>query len=227
MKYAIFCLTAGLLAAVAGADAVFSDVVLRSRWPWSDKVDVSYTVKGVDDLIGVTPTFTAGEEALEIPPSALSGDCAVFADGCYRITWDPSVSHPSRSRFNALSVRLAVAADVPLYLIVDLAKPRGADGQFRYVWESELRAGTWGAWEENPYDYMSSVIWTGVTNNPAYKTNSLVLRYVPPTTSVAWTNHTGGADTFSMGAADTVPMERAQIRRGNTVRKRTLKRCTR
>lgn len=206
MKYAIFCLTAGLLAAVAGADVVFSDVVLRSRWPWSDKIDVSYTVKGVDDLIGVMPTFTAGEETLVVPMSALSGDCAVFADGCYRMTWDPSVSHPNRSRFNALSVRLASAADVPLYLIVDLAKPRGADGQVQYVWESDLRAGTWGAWEENPYTYMSSVIWTGVTNNPAYKTNSLVLRYVPPTTSVVWTNHnTGGADTFLMGAADTVP----------------------
>ena len=42
----------------------------------------------------------------------------------------------------------------------------------------------------------SSVIWTGVTENMHYKTNSLVMRYVPPTTSASWKAHAGGADTF-------------------------------
>lgn len=205
MKCLAFCLTAGLLAAVAGAEVEFSDVVLRSRWPWSDKIDVSYKVKGVDGLVAVTPAFTAGREALDVPASALSGDCTVSEDGCYRMTWDPSLSHPGRRRFDALSVRLSPSAEIPLYMIVDLAKPRGADGQVRHVWERDIRAGTWGEWEENPYDYVSSVVWTGVTNNPAYRRNLLVLRYVPPTTSAAWTSRPGGADAFSMGAADGVP----------------------
>ena len=186
------------------AEVAFTDVLLRQRWPWSAKIDVYYTVKGVDELMGVRPVFTAGGETLAAPEASLSGDRAVSRDGCYRLTWNPEAANLGREKLDRLAVTLTASA-APLYMVVDLAKARDADGQVVYVWEDDLRSGKWGAWEENPYSYIYSVIWTGVTEDMLYKTNSLVLRYIPPTTSAAWKAHTGGADTFLMGAPEGTP----------------------
>ena len=200
-KIAVMCVLAAL---GAFAEVTFTNVLVRQRWPWSPKIDVYYTVKGVDGWTGVRPVFAAGGETLAAPEESLSGDRTISSDGCFRLTWNPAAANLGRERLNGLTVSLGSSAG-PLYMIVDLAKERGADGQITYVWEDDLRAGKWGTWEENPYSYISSVIWTGVTENMCYKTNSLVLRYVPPTTSASWKAHTGGADTFLMGAPEGTP----------------------
>ena len=64
---------------------------------------------------------------------------------------------------------------MPLYAIYDLTET-GTPKDPTYVFEDDLRAGKWGTWQENPYDYISAVIWTGVAEDTNYKTSKLVLR---------------------------------------------------
>lgn len=45
--------------------------------------------------------------------------------------------------------------------------------------ETDLASGAWGAVQTNPVAGVSSIVWTGVTNDAAYKTTKLVLRRVP------------------------------------------------
>jgi len=204
MKSILSAMVCALCAGGALAEVSFSNVTVHQRWPWSAKVDVSFVAKGVDEPVGVRPVFRAGETVIPVRETALSGDRMISSDGCYRLTWNPELSALAGDEVKGLTVSLS-ASEPPLYLIVDLSKSRGDDGLLQYVWEDDLRADTWGTWEENPYAYISSVIWTGVAADDLYRTNSLVLRWVPATTSSAWTNHTGGADTYLMGAASDVP----------------------
>ena len=198
MKNAM-CLTVALMALVSLGEVEFSDVLIRQRWPWSTKIDVSYLAKGVSDYVGVKPVFKVGGVELSYLKTSLSGDCAISRDGFYHITWDPEAAGLEVTTLKQLSVTLQ-AVEVPLYLIVDLTKKKGNDGQLTWVWEDDLRAGRWGEWVENPYDYIRSVSWTGVATNDTYRTNSLVLRYVAPTTAESWTSQHAGVDTFVMGA---------------------------
>jgi len=204
MKRIMFAIVCAACAGGTMADVSFSNVTVRQRWPWSAKVDVSFVAKGVDEPVGVKPVFRSGDAVLDIADEALSGDRMIASDGCYCLTWNPEASALAGDEVKGLTVSLSVT-EAPLYLIVDLSKSRGDDGLLQYVWEDDLRAGKWGAWEENPYAYIDSIIWTGVAANDLYRTNSLVLRWVPATTSSVWKSHTGGADTFMMGAASDVP----------------------
>ena len=45
--------------------------------------------------------------------------------------------------------------------------------------ETDLASGAWGAVQTNPVAGVSSIVWTGVTNDAAYKTTKLVMRRVP------------------------------------------------
>ncbi|MDD4103339.1 MAG: SUMF1/EgtB/PvdO family nonheme iron enzyme, partial [Kiritimatiellae bacterium] len=65
-----------------------------------------------------------------------------------------------------------------VYMIIDLTQSPGAAGQIEYVYEDDLHAGTYGAVETNFVAGIESLIWTGVTNNSAYKEQKMVLRRV-------------------------------------------------
>ena len=196
-----------LLVGIAGtalvfAEATISNVTLRQRWPWGREVDVYYTLTGASSPIAVRPTFTVGGEPLAVADSALGGDRVGLVSGLHHLVWTPSDTDFA-DRAKLLDVRVALTpAPMPLYAIYDLTDA-GTPKNPAYVFEDDLRAGKWGTWQENPYDYINSVIWTGVTEDMNYKTNKLVLRYVPPTTSASWIAH-AGTDTYLMGTpADT------------------------
>lgn len=203
MKKTVFTLSVLCLAAAVFGEATITDVSLRQRWPWGREVDVYFTVRGATEPIAVRPTFTVGGEPLTVADSALGGDRVCLESGLHHLVWTPSAADFG-DRTKLLDVKVSLApAPMPLYAIYDLTDA-GTPKNPTYVFEDDLRAGKWGTWEENKYDYINSVIWTGVNADAAYKTDKLVLRYVPPTTSAAWVAH-AGTETYLMGTSADTP----------------------
>lgn len=203
MKKTVFTLSVLCLAAAAFGEATITDVSLRQRWPWGREVDVYFTVRGATEPIAVRPTFTVGGEPLTVVDSALGGDRVGLLSGLHHLVWTPSATDFG-DRTKLLDVKVSLApAPMPLYAIYDLTDA-GTPKNPTYVFEDDLRAGKWGAWQENPYDYINSVIWTGVTEDMNYKTNKLVLRYIYPTTDSKWVAH-AGTDTYLMGTPTDTP----------------------
>jgi formylglycine-generating enzyme required for sulfatase activity len=156
-----------------------SDVVARQRWPWSRLVDIDYTLNCGDPNVETDVTLTAynGSQTLGIPIESLSGDLFNVKEGARRIVWDPTKTDYTNGILMNFSVALA-ATPVPFYMVVDLTKSAGEEGQVAYVYESDLAAGTYGPAVTNPVAGIQSLIWTGVTND-VYKTDKLVLRRIP------------------------------------------------
>ena len=97
-----------------GATTV-SDVVVNQRWPWSEKVDVDFTLTGDKADIDVAATWD-GQSA----PVTL-GTVFEAKPGHHRFTWDPSASPWKDMTLTGFSVALApVASEERTYLIVDL-----------------------------------------------------------------------------------------------------------
>ena len=202
MKKLVCALFMSASAAVSAA-VVVSDVVVRQQWPWSTSVNVDFIVSGTAGAISqVALKAYRGDTLLgSIPPSALSGDVVVRADGEKRVSFNPAdvpalAGQPAMNDFR-VDVSLDGADDF-LYIIYDLTKTAGAEGQVSFVTEEALTNGVWGAWQRGPCGMIAdSVIWTGVTNNPAYKTTHLVLRRIPagsftygtPTDADYWNNN--------------------------------------
>ncbi len=183
----------------AFAEASIANVLVRQQWPWSAEVYIDYDVVGVEGAAPQDVVVTAydGEMLLgELPRAALSGSrYSIAKDGRYRITFDPakagSVVNGSLSKFNvALSLVASTAESEILYKIVDLASGHVTD-----ISRADLLEGRYGAVETN-FDFVGStsldnvLIWTGVTNNIAYKTTKMVFRKIP-------------AGSFTMGSPTT------------------------
>ena len=176
----------GCLAACCAFDAVaaeVSQVVVRQRWPWSRLVDIDYVLAcDPSEKMDVSVAAYNGSETLSLPLASFSGDLYGVSDGTHRIVWDPMATVYTNS--GALtSFRVALAPITPpLYMIVDLTKAAGADGQTAYVCEADLTNGLWGAWVRNPVTnsgtVVQSIVWTGVTNDSIYATDKLVLRRI-------------------------------------------------
>jgi len=179
MKWIMGCLLC--MVALNGMTAEISDVVAKQRWPWSRLVDIDYMLTGEpDELIDIVLTAKDGSTTLIMPPYSLTGDIYGVAPGQNRIVWDPTVTQYTNNltltQFNVTLVPITS----PLYMIVDLSTTPTTT---EYVTEADLTNDVWGTWVRNPVtnrgDVVQSVIWTGVTNDIAYKTDKLVLRRIP------------------------------------------------
>lgn len=173
-----------------------SDVVVRQRWPWSHLVDIDYLLDcGPAERMDITLSAYEGDTPLSITSASLSGDQFGVEPGLRRIVWDPLKSGCTNSPLRHLRVELA-ATPMPLYMIVDLTTTNNVT----YVYEQDLYTNKWGAensaWVKNPVTnkgtVVESVIWTGVTNDIAYKTEKLVLRRIR-------------AGSFKMGSSVNIP----------------------
>jgi formylglycine-generating enzyme required for sulfatase activity len=154
-----------------------SDVTVRQRWPWSRLVDIDYLLDGGDGRrMDIALSAFDGETPLTLPEASLSGDLYGVSRGSRRITWDPMQTGYTNQTLMRFNVNLT-ATESPLYMVVDLTKIPGEEGQIQYVYEAELAAGTWGAAVTNPVAGVESLIWADVTNE-VYKTDKLVLRRV-------------------------------------------------
>ena len=132
MKNVLILLLAGALLP-GWADTTVSDVIVNQRWPWSEKVDVDFTLTGDAADVDVTATWD-GQSA-----PVLLGTIFAAMPGSNRVTWDPAATSLAGKTLTGFSVTVAPAsADAHRYLVIDLqnggvsyrAEPDGTDGKW-------------------------------------------------------------------------------------------------
>ncbi|MBP7638000.1 MAG: SUMF1/EgtB/PvdO family nonheme iron enzyme [Kiritimatiellae bacterium] len=179
MKRTLMILASGLALWHAAAAPVVSQVTVRQRWPWSRLVDIDYVLDGVDGgTWDIDVKAFDGTTPLVLPFASLSGDRVSVSNGAGRIVWDPTVTaYTNEQVLTQFSVELT-PVQAPLYLIVDLTNAAGTPPAVQYVYEEEFAGGAYGTVETNPVVGITSLAWSGLTNDVAYKTDRLVLRRV-------------------------------------------------
>ncbi len=144
-----------------------SDVVVRQHWPWNGKVSIDYVLACDEtDLVDVALKAYDGTTPLDLPEASLSGDLYGVSQGIRHIVWDPSASEYANTRLTQFNVTLTPTIS-PAYMIVDLSKNAGAEGQIEYVYPDDVRLAEDGNWYS-------------LTNDVSYKTTKLVLRRIHP-----------------------------------------------
>ena len=199
---------AALFTAASLHAAVIEQVIVRQQWPWSTDVKVEYKLADVSSPVDISVEAYNGNEKLDDSRlvAAMTGDrFGIAEDGVGTIVIDPVKAFGTQkvalANFRVkltLSDSAANMQDV-LYRILDLeANPV----TYTDVRRADFYNGTYGDFvtsftdigklvgDNNFSTSLSDVlIWTGVTNNPAYKTTKLVLRRIP-----------AGGKHFYMGA---------------------------
>ena len=154
MKSKIAMTTAFALAAAAAEAVTVSNVTAQQRYPWNQKVDISYTLSDtVTGAISVTATDNDTGTSYTASESALSN--VVATAGTHTLVWDLNAQ---KIQFKSTNVVFNVAFDVAAatYCVIDLSD--GADAT------------------SYPVTYLSEAP-DGLTNSAsAYKTTKLVLK---------------------------------------------------
>ena len=182
------------ICAVAANAADVGRVIVRQQWPWSTKINVDFELSGVSASAPADIALRCYNGAAEIPAAtvekAVSGRrYALTEGGTYTLTLDPAVLFAAGTK-TVPDFRVTVAASAAaesslevLYKIVNLQSPYDVQD----VTRAQLLNGDMGA-VETDYSKLGEgfttplsdvVIWTGVTNNIAYKTTHMVLRKIP------------------------------------------------
>lgn len=133
------------------ASPQISSVNVRSRHPVSDLVDVEFVLADADGPVDIAFSAYDGDNRLEIPPAALSGDLCGVTSGTRTITLDLAKAGYETGLAALRAVVEPVAAKT--YMIVDLQT-----GEIAY---SESVVGTSERWDDE------------------YKQSKLVLRRCP------------------------------------------------
>lgn len=190
MKGLLLCVV--VLAAVVSQGALeVKNVKLSQDWPWSNKVKLTYDLSGLaaGELAEVVVSATSGGKPLEMYAPGLTGDIYSLDDNdSYSISIDPVKAFGKGIEFIP-DVRMSVTARAAtsdstnvLYKIFDIKNRSVVD-----VTRGALLNGEWGSVETDfgaiGPGYKTTledvVIWTGVTNDVAYKTTKLVVRKIP------------------------------------------------
>ncbi|MDD3544107.1 MAG: SUMF1/EgtB/PvdO family nonheme iron enzyme [Kiritimatiellae bacterium] len=174
MRMAVGCLIGHLALSAVAEAPVIRDIVVRQRWPWNRRVDIDYVLDcEATQRWDVAVSAFDNDTPLDLPAHSLSGEIYSVSPGAGRIAWDPVKSGHTNAVLPQFRVSLT-PVPVPLYLVVDLTTT-----QTVHLSEADLASGAWGAVQTNPVAGVSSIVWTGVTNDAAYKTTKLVMRRVP------------------------------------------------
>ena len=170
--------------------AAIDQVIVRQQWPWSTDVKIEYRLSGVTVPVDISVTAYNGTTPLDNSNinAALSGNRFGVTDPVGTIILDPVKAFGNEKVAIAdfrveleLSESAANIGEV-LYKIFDLT-----NGECKDVTRAQLLNGDYGSIVTNFAslgDGFSSpatdvLIWTGVTNNPAYKDTHLVMRKIP------------------------------------------------
>lgn len=143
MKTNLLLLSCSLLAATtfSATDPYVTNVVVNQRWPWSNKVDIDYTlVTETNCDVEITATYAGCPSNLSLTASsALSSLPFDLAAGAHHLTWDPTAAGLSNSTLANFKVTLtAVSAEAHKYLILNMA-----DGSCQYL--ADIPEGGWQA----------------------------------------------------------------------------------
>jgi len=159
------CLAGYLARDAVAADPTITDVTVRQRWPWSRLVDIDYVLTcDPTQRVDVAVTAYNAVTVLDLSANSLSGDLSTVAQGARRIVWDPGKSAHTNELLPQFHVQLTPSA-APSYMIVDLTKSAGAEGQITYRYD----------WSGN---------WHDITNHTEHMTTNLVLRRITAGTFV-------------------------------------------
>ena len=187
MKRAISIFAVLLIVVNAVSAATVESVAASQQWPWSIDIKVKYTLSDVTSPVDLKVSAINEGKSLAVPRNAISGDLYGITSQSGSFTIDPAKAFgTARAALTDLQIRIELSdsagnIDEALYRIYDLN-----DGSCTDVTRRDLLNGRWGAVET---DYKAIdpafetglgdvLIWTDVTNNPAYKTDKLVMRKV-------------------------------------------------
>ena len=190
MKKPFASLAFAALAASAFAAQV-DRVLVRQMWPWSSEVRVEYTVSGTATPAAVSFAFFDGATALTPADlTALKGDTAYAGNGIHAVTFDPKALFglSDAQQFADFRVQVtlgeenALMAD-RLYKIIDLDTGKITDvtradfynNKGYGTYETDFSVFGSGGWNTS---LQNVLVWTGVTNNPIYKTSKIVMRRI-------------------------------------------------
>ena len=183
-----------VLATAALNAAVIEQVIVRQQWPWSTDIKVEYRLSGVTGASPVDVAVKAynGDVELPLPTGAITGDrYGISEDGVGTIVIDPVRAFGTQKVALAnFKVKLSVSEsagnlDEVLYKIYDLKAAAPAQS-CTDVTRRQILNGEYGDYVT---DYSSFgpgfatsasdvLVWTGVTNGLAYKTDKLVMRRI-------------------------------------------------
>ena len=155
---------AGMLALGAGASNITIDSVTQ-RWPWNNKVDITYTVSGGQDVaVGVYAkiVFTATIAGQTYTIDGVHDIGANASNGTHTVTWTPPADIRAKATDCTMTATLS-AADNPSgddYIVVELS----GENKGRISYEGLLAS------QQASNDRY---------NTDDYKTTKLVLRKVP------------------------------------------------
>jgi formylglycine-generating enzyme required for sulfatase activity len=178
-----------LPAAIFAAD--IEQVIVRQQWPWSTDVHVEYKLSGVTDPVDISVEAYNGGQKLDsasLDASMTGRRHGITKSGVGTIVIDPVKAFGTEEvSLGDFRVKLTVSDSVSdmdevLYKIFDLT-----NGECTDVTRGELLDRKYGSVETDfgniGEGYNTSlkdvVIWTGVTNDVAYKTTKLVMRKIP------------------------------------------------
>ena len=186
------CVVLWLAAFVAPAFAAKVDrVLVRQQWPWSSEVRVEYSVSGTEHPAAVSFKFFDGESELTpTDTTALKGDTAYAGNGLHIVTFDPKALFglSDTQQFANFRVKVTLGEESALmsdklYRIIDLDTGKITDlvradfynNKGYGTFETDFSVFGSGGWNTS---LKNVLIWTGVTNNPIYKTSKIVMRYI-------------------------------------------------
>lgn len=179
------------VACAASVNAATIDrVIVRQQWPWSTDVKVEYVISDVSKSVDLTIKVLNGTTELDDSNlyAAIKGKrYGITKSGAYSFSIDPEkafgTSTPVMTDFKVQLIPTESPANMSevLYKVFDLD-----DGSCEEITRAQLLNGEKGTVETDfakiGDGYSTSlsdvVIWTGVTNDVAYKTTKLVMRKV-------------------------------------------------
>ena len=188
---------AALLASAAAHAATIEQVIVRQQWPWSTDVKIEYRLSQVTNPVDIAVRAYNGTTPLEISnvSTALRGALyGITESGVGTIVLDPVKAFGGQKvaiadfRVELEVTDSAANIDEVLYKIVDLTKlDQGAAACVTDVTRREILNGDYGSYETDfgrigpgfSTQLDDVLIWTGVTNDVAYKKEKLVLRKIP------------------------------------------------
>ncbi|MFA7173151.1 MAG: SUMF1/EgtB/PvdO family nonheme iron enzyme [Kiritimatiellia bacterium] len=123
------------MASIAEASLV-TNVAVRQRWPWSDKVDIDYIYTGeANTNMSFTATYRGCTSLLDLVGLASAGAFNV-QPGQNRFEWDPASAGLEKQTLLDFNVNVTPCADARTYLVLDLA-----NGGYSFL--ADVPAGGW------------------------------------------------------------------------------------
>ena len=190
------CVKTAALVALAAFAAVaqgakVDEVKVRQLWPWSTDVKVEYTLSDVTGPVDVKVTAYDGERQIpqaDLEPAITGERFAISSGGVHTLKIDPiRAVGANQVALADFRVRIDIADSPESMTEVIYKVIRLSDGDCRDLTRADFFNGKVDGGYETDYKKIDSaysttlsdvLIWTGVTNNPAYKTTHIVMRKI-------------------------------------------------